>query len=457
MRDYQYKIILAFFVVGIVIILGLGLCYAFIPNISSQHIIGITSIALILYTIGGVMVAIITQKKIIDPMSRMLKSATELTEEDKNNQKDYIDPDVVIKGLRESLREANEQKIQIDTILYNMTDGVISFDMDGKVGYINDAAKRMLGLKNTDDSFLKIFSNKKESFSDLDINLEKIVYLDNLASSEVEVKLKQNYLKIFFVPIKDESNRATGLMAVIQDITEHVNLDNMRKDFVADVSHELRTPLTSIMGFSETLANDDVDKEMAKHFEQEIYENAERMQNLVNDLLILSKYDQKTNNVITTDFDIGELTKKCKETFDIELEKKDIKCECMVTADIPPIHADKTGIERVILNIISNSVKYTPEGGSISIYVGSIHNDAYIKIKDTGIGIPKDSINKVFERFYRVDKARSRQIGGTGLGLPIAKEIIEQNNGSITLTSELNKGTEVVIRIPIKKEDTNER
>ena len=282
--------------------------------------------------------------------------------------------------------------------------------------------------------------------------MERIIYLDKLASSEIRIEHRQSFFNLYFVVIKDESNRASGLMVVIQDITEHVNLDNMRKDFVADVSHELRTPLTSIMGFSETLVEDDVDEETSKHFLSEINDNANRMKNLVDDLLTLSKYDHKANGINATDFDLGELAKKCKENFDVECHKKKITCECLVTMDVPLVHGDKAGIERVILNIISNSVKYTPEGGRIDIYVGYVHHDAYIKVKDTGIGIPKESLNKVFERFYRVDKARSRQIGGTGLGLPIAKEIIEQNNGSITLNSEVNKGTEVTIRIPVKKE-----
>ena len=175
------------------------------------------------------------------------------------------------------------------------------------------------------------------------------------------------------------------------------------------------------------------------------------MEKLVQDLLILSRYDNKINKNKIVEFDLGELAKKCSEKFEIEVRKKNQEMECFVTADVPPVQADKDGIERVIINIISNSVKYTPDGGKISIYVGYVHNDAYIKIKDTGIGIPKEDLEKIFERFYRVDKARSRQLGGTGLGLSIAKEIIEQNEGSIDVKSNIGKGTEVVIKIPVKK------
>ena len=180
------------------------------------------------------------------------------------------------------------------------------------------------------------------------------------------------------------------------------------------------------------------------------------MANLVSDLLTLSRYDNNRMTREVTQFDLGQLAKKCQEKLAIEIEKKKQNVECFVTADVPPIVADKNGIERVILNVLSNAVKYTQENGSIKIYVGFVYNDAYIKVIDNGAGIPKEDLGRVFERFYRVDKARSREMGGTGLGLPIAKEIIEQNNGSIDIKSEYGKGTEVVIRIPATKKASTE-
>ena len=259
-------------------------------------------------------------------------------------------------------------------------------------------------------------------------------------------------MDLLFVPFKDESQKTTGLLVVIQDITEHVKLDNMRKDFVANVSHELKTPLTSIEGFAETLLdNEDADEKQKRHWEEVIYDNSVRMEKIVRDLLTLSKYDKKDSKNEAVNFNLGTLAKKCCEKFEIEVKRKSQHLECYVTANVPPVHADYDGIERVIINIISNSVKYTPEGGTISVYVGFVHNEAYVKVKDNGIGIPKDDIDKIFERFYRVDKARSRQMGGTGLGLSIAKEIIEKNDGSIDIKSEVGKGTEVVLRIPVMK------
>lgn len=204
-------------------------------------------------------------------------------------------------------------------------------------------------------------------------------------------------------------------MILVQDITEHVRLDNMRKEFVADVSHELKTPLTSIMGYSETLREAEYDKELQDKFLNVINSEAVRMTKLVNDLLTLSKFDNDRVTWEKTEFDLGDLVKQCQENLQIEIDKKGIAAECFVTANVPEVNADKDGLKRVILNVLSNSVKYTPDGGKIKIYVGFVYNDAYIKIIDNGLGIPEEDLSRIFERFYRVDKARTRSMGGTGL------------------------------------------
>ena len=179
------------------------------------------------------------------------------------------------------------------------------------------------------------------------------------------------------------------------------------------------------------------------------------MTKLVNDLLTLSKHDDAKTKWEKTEFDLGELVKKCQEYLQIEMDKKNQKVECFVTANVPNVYADKDGIERVVLNILSNSIKYTPENGTIKIYVGFVYSDAYIKVIDSGVGIPEKDLDRIFERFYRVDKARSRELGGTGLGLSIAKEILDKNGGRIDIKSVVGKGTEVVITIPTKESTIN--
>ena len=297
-----------------------------------------------------------------------------------------------------------------------------------------------------DKDFKTIFNRK----INLDINMEKIIYLENWTSTEQKITVGDKVLNMFFAQFKDENDRPSGVMVLIQDITEHVKLDNMRKEFVADVSHELKTPITSIMGYADTLLEGEYDKDTQNRFLNVIAEEARRMAKLVTDLLTLSRFD---NNQILQEkvkFDLGALVKQCQEKVQIEIDKKKHKVECFVTADVPNVYADREGIERVVLNILTNSIKYTPDGGTIKIYVGFVYNDAYIKVIDNGLGIPEEDLNRIFERFYRVDKARTRQMGGTGLGLSIAKEILDKNNGSIDIKSEKGKGTEVVIRIPTK-------
>lgn len=383
------------------------------------------SVITITYILICGIIILFAYKTFVNPLRRLIKSAEKIAEgEDVEGEIKYLENiksksliedlahafNLMTSGLRENLNEVTRQKRQIETILLHMTDGIIAFNMDGSIIHINPAASRLLKISSKDNTFDKIFKDLK-----LDINIEKIIYLENWTSTEQKINIDDTYLNIFFAPFKDENDRPAGVMVLIQDITEHVKLDNMRKEFVADVSHELKTPLTSIMGYAETLASTEYDKDLQEKFLNVISSEAVRMTKLVNDLLTLSKFDNDKTEWQKTEFDLGELVKQCQENLQIEMDKKKQKVECFVTANVPAVYADKDGIERVVLNILSNSIKYTGEGGTIKIYVGFVYNDAYIKVIDNGIGIPEEDLTRIFERFYRVDKARTRAMGGTGL------------------------------------------
>lgn len=475
-KNVNIKIVIIYFILGIVLILGLGLSFVYmleqveevgtiqqnveiIDSIESQlsQTKTVIIVLLIIYTIISILIGYFVLKAVVSPMKRLIKSAEkvasgeniELSEEIQNIGEvgDLENAfSIMTSELKQKLTEVNRQKKQIETILLYMTDGIIAFDMDGKVIHINPAAINLLSLDNKDNTFDKIFKKLK-----IDINMEKVIYLDNWTSSEQRKNINDKYVNILFVPFQDENDRPAGVITVIQDITEHVKLDNMRKEFVADVSHELKTPITSIMGYADTLLEGDYDEDTRMKFLNVISSEARRMARLVTDLLTLSRYDSKKINSEITTFDLGELVKKCIEKLKFEIEKKNHNVECFVTASVPPVVADKYGIERVVLNILSNSIKYTQDNGTIKVYVGFVYNDAYIKIIDNGIGIPEEDLERIFERFYRVDKARSREMGGTGLGLSIAKEILDQNKGNISIKSKVGEGTEVVIKIPTKK------
>ena len=348
--------------------------------------------------------------------------------------------------LKDKLSEVSTKKNQIETILLHMTDGIIAFNMSGEIILINPAAKKFLSISPEDNTFNDIFKK-----FEIDINMEKIIYLESWTSTEKRFQVDDRYVKVFFAPFKNEEDRPDGVIAVIQDITEHVKLDNMQIELVADVSHELKTPITSIMGYADTLLEGGYDEETQQKFLNVIASESRRMARLVTDLLTLSRYDSNKKKTQKEAFDLGELVKKCQEKLAIEIKKKNHTVNCFVTADVPLVYADKDDIERVVLNIMTNSIKYTQDGGEIKIYVGFVYNDAYIKIFDNGIGIPEEDLSRIFERFYRVDKARTREMGGTGLGLSIAKEILDKNGGSIDIKSKVGEGTEVVIRIPTKQ------
>lgn len=476
-KNIQTKIILIFFILGIFMIGSISLFHIIMLEKMSQSIVSedtiaqvefqaeirqqiqqteiISVIAIGIFAVITLLVGYYMSKSVVKPINKLIESAEKIANGEEVeigdlNEKEAEVNDLVnafslmTKELKQNLNEMGKQKKQIETILLHMTDGIIAFDMEGKIIHINPAATNLLQLEEQDNEFDKIFQKLH-----IDINLEKIVYLENWTSSEQRLNIGEKYVNLLFAPFQDENDKPAGVIVVIQDITGHVKLDNMQKEFVADVSHELKTPITSIMGYADTLLETEYDKEMQTKFLGVISSEAKRMARLVTDLLVLSRYDNKKVTKEETEFDLGDLTKKCIERLKFEIEKKNHHVECFVTANVPPVKADKYGIERVILNIISNAIKYTPDNGIIKAYVGFVYNDAYIKVIDNGIGIPEKDLNRIFERFYRVDKARTREMGGTGLGLSIAKEILNQNNGSIDIKSEVGKGTEVVIRIPV--------
>ena len=495
-KNIQFKIILIFFIIGIIIISGLGISFINslrmlsvkveegqvtaeqveqILNVIQNRTFITLTVAGVVFAVIGIISAVFLSRFVIYPINKLIKSAEKITEEDVDKLDDNSDKNgdkkaskkskkkslrkkgndlgdlenifgVMTTELKEKLSEVSTQKNQIETILLHMTDGIIAFNMKGEIILINPAAKKFLSIGPEDNTFEDIFKK-----FNLDINMEKIIYLENWTSTEQRIQVEDNYMNVFFAPFKNESDRPDGVIAVIQDITEHVKLDNMQKEFVADVSHELKTPITSIMGYADTLLEGEYDKETQTKFLNVIATEARRMAKLVTDLLTLSRYDSNKKKTQKESFDLGELVKKCQDKLAIEIKKKNHKVNCFVTADVPPVYADKDDIERVVLNILSNSIKYTKDGGEIKIYVGFVYNDAYIKIFDNGIGIPEEDLSRIFERFYRVDKARTREMGGTGLGLSIAKEILDKNGGSIDIKSVVGQGTEVVLRIPTKQ------
>lgn len=349
--------------------------------------------------------------------------------------------------LRDTLQEMDLEKSKLDTIFNYMAEGVIAIDINGHIIHANPIAKDILHIEDWD---IKSQGEESPSVFQLDrINIKDINYQDeNTLEGDETLERDSQVFKLKYAPFKNERNDIGGLIIVFQDITREHKLDNMRKEFVANVSHELKTPITTIKSYTETLMGDDVDGETKSHFLNVIDNECDRMARLVRDLLQLSNLDYKKTNWEKVEVSVKEFIKNILSKVDFAFKNKNHELSIEIQDDLPNIVIDKDGIEQVILNIISNSIKYTEEHGKVKIKVTTSGDFISILVKDTGIGIPLEDQKRIFERFYRVEKGRSRDLGGTGLGLSIAKQIIEAHNGEIILNSEFEKGTSVEVKLP---------
>lgn len=354
--------------------------------------------------------------------------------------------------LKTSLQEISSEKQKLDTILTDMADGVVATDMGGHLIHINPRALEMLSLTREESSHM--------SFDNLFRDINQRLTLKNIGGDENgwsghEVLEMRNgsKLRASYAPYRSEADVISGVVLLLQDITEHERLEKMRKEFVANVSHELKTPLTTIKSYAETMLEGGVeDPVMQVRFLQVIDDEADRMARLVRDLLQLSNLDYQQMKWDPKPVDLQGLMDKVVRNLEHSIHEKKHTLVYDPPASALYTYGDEDAIEQVIINIISNAIKYTPEQGELRLYLEEEQSTVSLTVQDNGIGIPSQDMPRIFERFYRVDKARSREMGGTGLGLSIAQQIIEAHGGSIHLYSRESKGTRVVIRLPKVKE-----
>ncbi|GAU76377.1 HAMP domain-containing histidine kinase [Fusibacter sp. 3D3] len=344
--------------------------------------------------------------------------------------------------LKKNIREVSREKSKLEAIINYMEDGLVAINEEGEVIHHNPKALKLLGIDEDLD---------QDIIGDL-----MSIYNSGKLNSGIgtkNVKYNKRVLKVNFAPFLDERAVKVGAVFVLQDITEEERLDNMRREFVANVSHELKTPLTSIKSYTETILDGVDDPELQRTFLEVVNTEADRMSRLVRDLLELSNFDSDAVRLKKNEYNLNQMINSC--VFKVKVTA-DQKHQTLIKQlpEIPMIAIiDYDKIEQVVLNILSNAIKYTGDGGQIEIdlRVGESHEWFDIVVTDTGMGIPEEDLERIYERFYRVDKARSRALGGTGLGLSIAKEIIEAHHGKITITSEYGLGTKVTISLPFQE------
>ena len=350
--------------------------------------------------------------------------------------------------LKTNISALSEEKDKLESILRYMTDGVMAFDKDGNVLHINRAASEMLGInENAKIDFDGFFGPL------VSVSVQEIYFKNGEAVSR-DYEHKNKSLQFFFILTGTRKNQdyQSNIIVVIHDITELQKLEMNRREFVANVSHELKTPLTTIKSYAETiLGAENLPKDTENNFLQVIVSEADRMSRLVYDLLLLSKLNYSSREPENETVDLKALIGDILRRMHLAMEEKKQTLSVSISDPLPNVNGSRDKLDQVFLNIFSNAVKYTGEGGHISVFAGEMYDYVFVKIRDTGMGIPKEDLPYIFDRFYRVDKARSRAAGGTGLGLAIAKEIVEAHGGKISVTSKLGKGTEFTVNLPVKK------
>lgn len=352
--------------------------------------------------------------------------------------------------LKETIGQITEERNKLQAILTSMTDGVIAIDREGHILLINPMVETMFSVRQEDvmgKSVIEVIRN---------YDLEKLL-LGALAGNDSfnrEFQMLSPMIRTFRVhlaPLKNATG-PVGVVAVLRDITEIKELEQMRTDFVANVSHELRTPLTSIKGFVETLLDGAIeDKRLAKHFLDIINEESNRLSRLINDILTLSRLEDRNTGVnkVPVPVEMDEVINSIATMLHPQMKEKEIELKTDIANNLPVIQADRDMMGQLLINLLDNAIKYTPAGGRIRVEAHADHPGIKVTVSDSGIGIPAESLPRLFERFYRVDKARSREMGGTGLGLAIVKHILEQHGGSIDVKSELGRGTTFTFYLPV--------
>ncbi|MGD6855524.1 two-component system histidine kinase PnpS [Bacillus infantis] len=355
---------------------------------------------------------------------------------------------VLARNLQDMVKAQEMQQDRLGTLIENMGSGLILIDSRGYISLVNKPYYEIFGLEPhgyVGNLYYEVIEQKE--ITDL---VEDIFMTEQKTRKQmvIPVAIERKHFEVYGVPIIGTNDVWKGILLVFHDITELKKLEQMRKDFVANVSHELKTPITSIKGFSETLLDGAMhDKAALSAFLDIILKESDRLQSLIQDLLDLSKTEQQGFRLSVQEMDLSSLLGECLAILNGKAKDKAIDIEYSVQSGNGWIKGDPHRLKQVFINLLTNAITYTPQGGKISVSLEEKEDKVQVEVKDTGMGIEQDEIPRIFERFYRIDKARSRNSGGTGLGLAIVKHLVEAHKGSITVESEVGKGTTFKVQL----------
>jgi two-component system phosphate regulon sensor histidine kinase PhoR len=350
-------------------------------------------------------------------------------------------------SLKSKRQREQSGEAELEAVLSSMVEGVLVVNKEGSISVINPSLRKIFLIDTP-------YENKKPLEVIRNISVQNIVdetLKANSISEEISIS-DERIFKINSVPIKRNQN-VEGAVLVFHDISSLRNLERVRQDFVANVSHELRTPVSSIRGYAETLLNGAMqNRKRNREFIEIIHKDSERLCKLINDLLDLSRIESSRMQMNFQSVDLSSIVKRCASIMGKQVQEKQIQLELDIPETIPMVKADEARLSQVILNLLDNAVRYTQTAGRIKISVSAKDTLVQVDVSDTGIGIPEKDLPRIFERFYRVDKARSIETGGTGLGLSIVKHIVQAHKGNTWVQSDLGKGSTFSFTIPLLAE-----
>ena len=408
--------------------------------------------ALIIGLLISVLLSFLLSKTMVGPIEKLTASAEKVAAGDFDSRLTVESTDEIgiLTGtfnemagvLQATLAAVENERNKLDTLFLHMTDGVVAFDHDGVLIHCNPAATSMLQRTVPAESTYDQLFGSVYPFREM-LALQRPNY------AEGEMLVGDRTLELYLAPFSDQASG--GVLIVLHDVTEQHRNEERRKEFVANVSHELRTPLTNVRSYAETLRDGggEIPQDTANSFLDIIITETDRMTHIVQDLLTLSRLDAGNAELVLSRFPFGEAIESVTRANALAAKQRLHTLVYTPPESLPLIVGDRSRLEQVMMNIISNAIKYTPNGGHITITAGSSESEVWMEVCDDGIGIPEKDRDRIFDRFYRVDKARSRESGGTGLGLSIAREIVQRHHGTIELAPHQGPGTTVRLTLPI--------
>ncbi len=347
--------------------------------------------------------------------------------------------------LRDRANQATRERDQLEAVLSAMAEGVLVLDTENRVMLANPRLREMFDIWGPVEG--RLAAEVVRSF-DVNVTLDQALASDEIVVGEVNVVVPRERTVMVHAGRFPKEGDRLGTVAVLHDVTELRRVDRVRSDFIANASHELRTPLTAIRGFADTLVNADLDKEAIGPYLEVIARNSQRMADLVDDLLQLSRIESGKAVIEESEIDLVKLCQLLLRDLQPRLHEAELTAELHCKDEELICWSDRESVEQIISNLLTNAVRYTNAGGHVDVDLAAMEDRIEIAVRDTGIGIPETDLDRIFERFYRVDAARSRVIGSTGLGLSIVKHLLRALGGDITVASIVGEGTTFTVTLP---------